>query len=72
MFHIVMLEPFLMSTQCVSFSVVKLLSDNIFQLFCLFADNIFHLAVHYVCYNILVQRFEPQGWRFTNFHYYYY
>ena len=31
-------------------------------------DNIFHLDVHYVC--TLVQRFEPQGRRFTNFHYY--
>ena len=36
----------------------------------LFLDNIFHLNVHYVC--MLVQRFEPQGRRFTNFHYYYY
>ena len=25
------------------------------------ADNIFHLDVHYVCYTMLVQRFEPQG-----------
>ena len=33
-------------------------------------DNIFHLDVHYVC--MLVQCFEPQGRRFTNFHYYYY
>ena len=24
----------------------------------------------YVCYTVLVQRFEPQGRRFTNFHYY--
>ena len=32
--------------------------------------NIFHLDVHYVC--MLVQRFQPQGRRFTNFHYYYY
>ena len=30
---------------------------------------IFHLDVHYVC--MLVRRFEPQGRRFTNFHYYY-
>ena len=37
----------------------------------LFLDNIFHLDVHYVCYTMLVQRFEPQGRRFTNFHYYY-
>ena len=35
-----------------------------------FFDNIFHLDVHHVC--MLVQRFEPQGRRFTNFHYYYY
>ena len=35
-----------------------------------FLDNIFHLDVHYVC--MLVQHFEPQGRRFTNFHYYYY
>ena len=33
----------------------------------IFFDNIFHLDVHYVC--MLVQRFEPQGRRFTNFHY---
>ena len=32
--------------------------------------NIFHLDVHYVY--MLVQRFEPQGRRFTNFHDYYY
>ena len=34
-----------------------------------FFDNIFHLDVHYVF--MLVQCFEPQGRRFTNFHYYY-
>ena len=28
--------------------------------------------MHYVCNTMLVQRFEPQGRRFTNFHYYYY
>ena len=28
--------------------------------------------VHHMCYTMLVQRFEPQGRRFTNFHYYYY
>ena len=33
-------------------------------------DNIFHLNVHYVY--MLIQRFEPQGMRFTNFHYYNY
>ena len=32
-------------------------------------NNIFHLDVYYVC--MLVQRFESQGRRFTNFHYYY-
>ena len=35
-------------------------------------DNIFHLDVHYACYTMLVQRYEPQGRRLTNFHYYYY
>ena len=25
-----------------------------------------------VCVCVCVSRFEPQGWRFTNFHYYYY
>ena len=30
----------------------------------------FSICVHYVC--LLVQRFEPQGRRFTNFHYYYF
>ena len=39
---------------------------------CFIADNISHLNVYYVCYTMLVQRFEPQGRRFTNFHYYYY
>ena len=38
----------------------------------LIADNIFHLEVHYVCYTMLVQRFEPQGRRITNVHDYYY
>ena len=31
--------------------------------------NFFHLDVHHVCYIMLVQRFEPQGRRFTNFYY---
>ena len=35
------------------------------SIYTFFWDNIFHLDVHYVC----VQRFEPQGRRFTNFHY---
>ncbi len=30
------------------------------------------LDVHYVCHIMLVQRFDPQGRRFTYFHYYYY
>ena len=33
-------------------------------------DNIFHLTVHYVCYTMVVQHFEPQGRGFINFHYY--
>ena len=37
----------------------------------LFADNIFYVNGHYVRYTMLVQRFEPQGRRLTNFHYYY-
>ena len=48
---------------------VHLLHSYAWTLF-LFIYNIFHLDVHYVC--MLVQRFEPQGRRFTNFHYYYY
>ena len=38
----------------------------------LIADNIFYLDVHYACYTMLVQRFEPQGRLFVNLHYYYY
>ena len=38
--------------------------------FC-FPDNISISFVHYMCYTMLVLRFEPQGRRFTNFHYYY-
>ena len=34
----------------------------------LFWDKIFYLDVHSVC--LLVERVEPQGRRFTNFHYY--
>ena len=41
---------------------------NIFFV-CFVFDSICHLDVHYVC--MLVQRFEPHGRRFTNFHYYY-
>ena len=36
------------------------------------AHNIFDLDVHYVSYITLVQHFELQGMRFTNFHYYHY
>ena len=49
---------------------VHLLHSYTWTLFFFFFYNIFHLDVHYVC--MLVQRFEPQGRRFTNFHYYYY
>ena len=54
-FHIVMLEPLLMSINVLAFRQI--------------ADLSFHLHVRYVCHIILVQRFEPQGRRFTNFHY---
>ena len=44
---------------------------SIYTFFKLFGvDNIFNLDAHYVC--TFVQRFEPQGRRFTNFHHYYY
>ena len=42
----------------------------LFFSFLFLGGSIFHLDVHYVC--MLVQRFEPQGRSFTNFHYYYY
>ena len=54
-------EPLSMSTLCASFCCCCCRQ---------IADNIFHLDVHYVCYTIPVQRFEPQGRRFTNLHYY--
>ena len=59
-FCIVMLKPLWMSTICCF----------LFGCFSFLSDNIFHLNVHYVCYTMLVQRFEPQGRCFTNFHYY--
>ena len=46
----VMLEPLLMSPLCVSLLLLFF--------------NIFHLDAYYVCYTMLVQRFEPQGMRF--------
>ena len=49
-----------MSALCVRFCFVFLI-----------ADNTFCLDAHYVCYTMLVQRSEPQGRHFTNFHYYY-
>ena len=51
-----------------------LLSFRLLFFFKFFAHKIFHLDVHYVFYVKLVQRFEPQGRRFTNFHHchYYY
>ena len=39
---------------------------------CVFFADIIHLDVHYVCYTMLVQRFEPQDRRFTNYYYYCY
>ena len=51
------------------FCIIMLELLSIYKLL-IFLDNIFHLDVHYVC--MLVQRFEPKGRRFTNFHYYYY
>ena len=50
------------------FCIIMLEHLSIYPSF--FLDNIFHLDVHYVC--MFVQHFEPQGRRFTNFHYYYY
>ena len=38
---------------------------------CYIADNIRDLDVRYVCYIMPVQRFEPQGRHFTNFHCYF-
>ena len=32
----------------------------------------FHLDLHYVCYAMHVQHFEPQGRHFANFYYYHY
>ena len=64
-FSIVMLEPLSITS-----------SFSFFFFFFFFGGgggggyNILHLDVRYVC--MLVQRFEPQGRRFTNFHYYYY
>ena len=54
---------------CVCASLALCLKTLV-DIFLFFGDNIFHLGVHYVC--MLVQCFEPQGRRFTNFHYYYY
>ena len=58
-FRIVMLEPLLMSTLSVSFSV------------CLFVKLLvtFSMSMCIMCVIILVQRFEPQGRRLTNLHY---
>ena len=53
-----LLEPLLMSALCCVF-------------FNFIVGDIFHLDVQYVRYTMLVQRFEPQGRRFTNSHYYY-
>ena len=50
------------------FCIIMLEHLSIYAAF--FLDNIFHLDVHYMC--MFVQRIEPQGRRFTNFHYYYY
>ena len=60
---------------CVRACVCVRISSIVFKNPCrnllfFFLNNIFHLNVHYVC--LLVQRVEPQGRRFTNFHYYYY
>ena len=50
-------------------TIIKITAYN-YRYLKIIADNIFHLSVHYVCYPMLVQRFEPQGRCFTNFHYY--
>ena len=57
---------------CAFYCIIMLenLSMYIYIDIVIYLDNIFHLSVHYVC--MLVQRFEPQGRHFTNFHYYYY
>ena len=65
--------PKFLSVCTVCVCVHTCISSIVFKKNCwylLFLYNIFHLDVHYVC--MLVQRFEPQGRRFTNFHYYYY
>ena len=49
-FSIVMLEPLLMSTFLWGLEGAWRGGGS---------DTIFHLDVHYVCYNMLVQRFEP-------------
>ena len=52
---------------CVCVCVFCIVMRETLSISFLFLDNIFHLDVHYVC--MLVQRFEPQGRRFTNVHY---
>ena len=54
---------------CVCASLAQCLKTLV-DIFFFSSDNIFHLDVHYMCKP--VHRFEPQGRRFTNFHYYYY
>ena len=54
-FHILMLEPLLISTLSVYF--------------CQIADKNVHLDIRYVYYIMLVHRLEQQGRNFTNFHY---
>ena len=61
----VTLEP--LSTLCVSFFFF---SYSFFLIYIFIADNI-SISMYIMCYTMLVQRFEPQGRRFTNFHYYY-
>ena len=52
------------------FCIVMLEPLSTLCVFFFLSNNIFHLNVHYVRYTMLVQHFEPQGRRFTNFHYY--
>ena len=71
--HIHLSAPRIFNAQmcvCVCVCIFCIIMLEHLSIYTFFFDNIFHLDVHYVC--MLVQRFEPQGRRFTNFDYYYY
>ena len=56
--------------KCMCIFHISIVDVYIMLAFIQIVGNFLHLEVHYTCYILLVRRFDLQGIRLTNVHYY--